>query len=86
MGIDRNTWELRLPVGPRVRRRWMRRTRRPKSPLCSEHGGGLVNGNDSMNAASRVRVLGGVHGDDPSREDAPEEHDTKTAIAGMRRH
>ena len=44
------------------------------SSLGSGHGGGLANGKKSMNAASCVRVLGVVHSDDPSREDALEEH------------
>ena len=72
------------------------------SSLGSGHGGGLPNGKKSMNAASCVRVLGVVHSDDPSHEDALEEHedpkmgpvlqaaqaraDTKAVIAGMRKH
>ena len=80
-----------------MRRRWMRRTMWRLHCALS-----LANEKDSVNAARRVQGNQGVHGDNPSHEDALEEHDdpkmgpvlqaaqaradTKAVIAGMRKH
>ena len=68
-------------------------------PLGSGHGGGLASGKDSINNVSRDQR---TYSDEPSREDALEEHhnhkmdravqaaqaraDTKVVIAGKWRH